>query len=151
MDPHPDFADVTLPREFELAGFHLTPLTMDQVDEDLAAVQAAAHLIKGTFGDDWPDGLTRQDNLIDLAWHDREFTSGRSFAWIVRDAGGLYLGCFYIYPLIGGRGAAQATLWLGDIADRHPRAATLKAALDSWLADKVPASVTLDWVTSPEV
>lgn len=150
MHPHPDFAQLSLPRDFPLGDVRLTPLSPDQVDEDLDAVQATAHLMEGIFGD-WPDGLTRAANLIDLAWHDREFTARRSFAWIVRDADDTYIGCFYLYPEIGARGQVTAILWLCDIADRTATARKIKAALTDWLATHMPPDLALDWVTRPRL
>lgn len=148
MKPHPDFAAADLPRSFPLAEYQLTPLTHAQVDEDYAAVMSTAPLFGDFFGD-WPNGLTCEDNLIDLAWHDREFTTNRSFSWIIRDASGVYIGCFYIFPEPGLRGQATAALWLCDIPERLAAAHTIKAALDVWLADHVPSDVALTWTTSP--
>ena len=45
-------------------------------------------------GDTWPDGLTLEVNLIDLAWHQREFTIGHSFAYtVMNDDESRCLGC----------------------------------------------------------
>lgn len=150
MEPHPDFADVDWPRSFALGGYRLTPLSADQVDEDLAAVQATAPLLGEIFGD-WPAGLTRAENLIDLAWHDREFTTRRSFSWILRDTAGAYLGCFYLFPQIGARGRAKAALWLCDLPERRATAQEVKALLSAWLAAHLPAGIDLTWETSPKM
>ena len=106
MKPHPDFAGIDLPRECDLGGFRLTPLSPDHVEEDYAAVMSSADVLRGLF-DDWPDGLTLEDDLIDLAWHEREFTTRRSFAWIIRDGEGSYLGCAYVFPAPGERGRSR--------------------------------------------
>ncbi|MEM7753403.1 MAG: hypothetical protein AAF230_08320 [Pseudomonadota bacterium] len=148
MDPHPDFATVDLPRRFDVGACTLTPLDVAAVDEDFAAVLATAPLMEGIFGD-WPAGLTRETNLIDMAWHDREFDARRSFSWIIRDAEGTYLGCFYLFPELGTRGRAKATFWLCDLPDRVGFAATLKQDLSSWLADKLSPAIILTWVTRP--
>ncbi|MEM1387186.1 MAG: hypothetical protein AAF748_06135 [Pseudomonadota bacterium] len=150
MTPHPDFADIALPRDFALGAVRFTPLSPEHVDEDLAAVQATAPLLEGIFGT-WPSRLTREDNLIDLAWHEREFTARRSFSWILRDAGGAYIGCFYLFPAIGQRGAAEAALWLCDIPDRVVVAAQLKAALTDWMARVVPQHIAITWNTRPDL
>ncbi len=150
MQPHPDFAATDLPRHVPLGDYTLTPLSHAHVDEDFAAVTATAPLFGDFFGD-WPNGLTREDNLIDLAWHDREFTTKRSFSWIIRDTAGVYIGCFYLSPEPGMRGHAKADLWLCGIADRSAVTRTIKAALDVWLADHVPSDVALTWTTSPSL
>ncbi len=150
MLPHPDFADAAFPRDVELGGFHLTPLSPEFVQEDFEAVTAAAHLLNDIF-DDWPADLTLEDNLLDLAWHEREFTSNRSFSWIIRDQAGAYLGCFYLFPEIGARGRAKAALWFADIPEREASAGKLKPLLQDWLDDHVPAGIEVTWTTSPAV
>ena len=148
MDPHPDYTDTDLPRSFALGAYRMAPLSPEHVQEDFDAVHATAPLFDGIFGD-WPAGLTLADNLVDLSWHEREFTARRSFAWIIRDAEGLYLGCFYIYPAIGARGTAEAILWLCDMPDRRTVAQTLKTDLAAWMATALPAGITFDWITRP--
>ncbi len=148
MDPHPDFADVTLPRDFGQNGFQLTPLSPEFVDEDLAAVMASADLMDGIFGD-WPSGLTREANLVDLAWHEREFTARRSFSWIVRDDDRTYIGCFYLFPELGTRGQANAVFWLCDLPQRAAVAQNLKQVLTDWLARVLPSNINVTWSTRP--
>lgn len=150
MDPHPDFVDTELPREAAVGAVRLTPLSPDFVDEDYAAVLATAPLLEGLFGD-WPAGLTRANNLIDLAWHEREFTARRSFSWILRATDGDYMGCVYVFPDIGRRGHARAVLWLCDISARQETARGLVRDLTGWLAGYLPASLTLTWDTRPQL
>ncbi|MEO1538091.1 MAG: hypothetical protein AAFR73_10210 [Pseudomonadota bacterium] len=148
MRPHPDFAEVDWPRQFALDDHILTPLTPEFVDEDFEAVLSTAPLLEGVFGA-WPAGLTRADNLIDLAWHEREFTARRSFSWIVRDRAETYCGCFYVFPEIGTRGKASAVLWLCDLPDRLELAQVLKSALSAWLSENLPTGIDIDWTTRP--
>lgn len=148
MKPHPDFADVELPRVFDLGRFRLTPLTPAELDEDFAAVTDSADLLKGLFGD-WPEGLTREADLADLAWHDREFDLRRSFSWIVRDGAGGYLGCAYLFPDLGTRGQAAVATWIRRMPGRDEAAAELNAALADWLAARLPAGIALRWTSSP--
>lgn len=150
MDPHPDFVDVALPRSIAIGAHQLTPLSPEFVDEDFDAVMATAPLLAGIFGT-WPQGLTRSDNLIDLAWHEREFTARRSFSWIVRDRSGSYVGCFYIFPALGTRGQAKAALWLCDVPDRVGAAQALQATLKVWLAETLPAGIDITWATRPNL
>ena len=150
MQPHPDFVGAALPRAFALADFRLTPLSPDFTEEDYEAVMSSSADLKG-FSGSWPEGLTLEDNRIDLAWHEREFTSNRSYSWIIRDDAGAYLGCFYIYPDIGGRGRAQAALWIRTMEERAPLARTLKEALVQWCQVVLPAQIALDWKCSPDV
>ena len=91
----------TPPDRAEGQGFHLRMLTIHDVVKDFDAVIAAAPRLRGAMepGSTWPDGLTLEDNLIDLAWHHREFTIGHSFAYtVMNDAETRCLGCCYINP-----------------------------------------------------
>lgn len=144
MNPHPDFADVDLPREVALPSFRLTRLSPEVLDEDYAAVSAAGPLLRGLFGD-WPDGLTREENLIDLAWHEREFTVKRSFCWVVRSLQGTYLGCAYLFPALGARGRADVATWIGDVPDRLALSNDLVNELAAWFASVLPEGITLSW------
>ena len=58
-------------------------------------------LIKKTFGArSWPQAsLTIEDDLIDLAWHQREFERRSSFAYTVMNPDeSECLGCLYLMP-----------------------------------------------------
>ena len=144
MDPHPDFADIDLPRHADLSGFILAPLSPEKLDEDFETVTASASVLGGLFGD-WPAGLTREANLIDLAWHEREFTLRRSFSWILRSPDGAYLGCAYLFPTPGARGTADVCLWIRDCPDRVSLLERARQTLAPWLKDRLPAALVLTW------
>eukprot|EP00977_Amphora_coffeiformis_P017237 scaffold5532_cov180-Amphora_coffeaeformis.AAC.4 len=151
MDPHPDYVDVDMPRTVALPSFSLTPLSPEHVQEDYEAVVASIDVLQGTFGNEWPVGLTTDDNLIDLSWHEREFTLQRSFSWIVREPkgqeGGSYLGCVYIFPEQGCRGKAKVVTWIrAEQADRPAILEKLNEEFKGWLDGKLSAlEITLDW------
>lgn len=149
MDPHPDFAETTLPREADLPGFRLTPLGPSVAEEDYEAAMASVADVSGVFGDPWPEGLTLEENRIDMGWHEREFTARRSFAWVVRSPDGTYLGCAYIYPELGRRGAADVIVWLRTMAGRDQMIGDVVRVLRAFFAEHVPDSVVLTWRTSP--
>ncbi|MGF1553307.1 MAG: hypothetical protein ACFBWO_12555 [Paracoccaceae bacterium] len=133
MTPHPSFADRIVPAEHRLGAFVLRALGIDDLDRDFTAVTESVDEIRAANPDSqWPDGLTRERDLIDLAWHQREFEARRSFAWVIEDRGGAYLGCAYVYPSIAGERAADVRWWwrAGTAADRD---AFVTAFLD-WLA-----------------
>ncbi|MEM1276397.1 MAG: hypothetical protein AAGH74_07715 [Pseudomonadota bacterium] len=103
------------------------------MDRDYAAVMESAAEIKAAFPQfTWPEGLTREDNLVDLGWHQREFTARRSFAWIIEDHGGQYLGCAYVYPSIEGDQGADVWWWwrTGIEVDRP----AFRELFEAWLA-----------------
>lgn len=148
MKPHPDFADTDIPRDATVGRFVLTPLAPAQTEEDFAAVAGSEAVLTGVFGSDWPKGLTLQANRTDLAWHDREFTARRSFAWIVRDASGGYLGCAYLYPDIGTTGRGTAVTWIRDMPGRLEVLAELNTAFGDWLAPYLPPGYDLTRVSN---
>ena len=76
-------------------------LSIHDVVKDFDAVMTAGDRLKGAMetGSTWPEGLTLEENLIDLAWHQREFTIGHSFAYtVMNDDESRCLGCCYINP-----------------------------------------------------
>ena len=129
-------AGFVVPERLETALFLLRPLTVHDVIRDYDAVMASADELKGRMQDGsiWPEGLTVEENLIDLAWHQREFSIRHSFAFTVLSLGGdRCLGCCYIYPPADPEFDADAYYWarqsrIGDAAD-----AALGDAFRGWL------------------
>src|SRR5690606_23024234 len=74
---------------------------------DYIAVMSSIDIIKQTRGGSWPTpDLRFEDDMIDLAWHQREFENGSSFAYTIMSPDETEcLGCFYLYPA-GFRGEA---------------------------------------------
>ncbi|MEL6236441.1 MAG: GNAT family N-acetyltransferase [Pseudomonadota bacterium] len=134
MLPHPAFADREIPREVALGAFRLRWLTIDDLDEDYRAVMESAEALSAIGDGGWPAGLTREADLIDLAWHQREFQARRSFAWIIEDPEGAYLGCAYVNPSIAGAPECQVWYWFRSGLAPAPDAAAFRAAFMGWLA-----------------
>lgn len=150
MDPHPDFVGIALPREVQLKGCRMTPLSPAHVQEDYDIVMQTAPFLSDGPGA-WPDGLTLQENAIDLAWHEREFTTNRSFSWILRSEDGTYLGCFYIYPELGQRGFAKVVLWIRSRQGRAELALRLRAELADWTKAALPDGIETHWHCNPAI
>lgn len=88
-----------IPTELVFGDLAATPLHREDVDEDLEAVNSSLEIIRRTRGGGWPsEKLSRDFNLLDLAWHEREFRDRSSFAYAIR-LKGEYVGCFYIYAI----------------------------------------------------
>lgn len=118
---------------YPLGEFTLRALTIADLDRDYAAViESAADIKAANPGSTWPDGLTREKNLIDLAWHQREFEARRSFAWVIEDAGADYLGCLYVYPSIAGEQSADVVWWWRT--GRGGASQMFREELQAWLA-----------------
>lgn len=87
------------PDTFAGAGFVARPLRLSDAEADFEAVMASAGRLRGHMDPDdpWPEGLSLHENRVDLGWHEREFTSGHSYAWTITH-GDRVVGCCYLYP-----------------------------------------------------
>lgn len=133
-------ADFTVPERLETATFLLRPLTVHDVIRDFDAVMSSAVELREQMGDagTWPEGLTLEDNLIDLGWHQREFRLRHSFAYtVVSPDGARCLGCCYIYPPSTTDFDADAYYWA--------RQSRIGAAADVLLGDAFRGWLARDW------
>lgn len=134
-------ADFTPPVELEYEDLAARPLTRLDVKTDLNAVNSSIDIIRKTRGGSWPkEQLSEEFNLLDLAWHEREFRELSSFAYVVHDANNTYTGCFYIYPM-GHRTTlsedvlgydADISWWVTTTAYERGSYEKLYAAIESW-------------------
>lgn len=93
--------DFVVPERLVCDGFHLRMLAVDDLIKDYDAVVASRETLPGILrpGTTWPAGLTLTEDLIDLGWHQREFTLRSSFAYTVMTSDEAEcLGCCYINP-----------------------------------------------------
>ena len=107
-----------VPEQFEVPAilesdrFRLRMLSIDDVDKDYEAVMSSAEHLSELWGPGWPEGLTRDQNLVDLGWHQKEFQRRRSFAYtVVSPDESRVLGCVYIYPTRKEGYDAEIYLW----------------------------------------
>lgn len=103
------------PEHFSGPGFAARPLRLADAEADFEAVMASAARLRGWMDpeDPWPIGLTLRENRVDLGWHEREFTSGHSYAWTLRDPGDrMVIGCAYLYPSDRAGPEAMAFWWM---------------------------------------
>lgn len=138
------------PERHHLAGVEMRVLGIDDLEPDYAAVMESGAALHDLFhlGDLWPDGLTKRGNLIDLAWHEKEFARGSSYAWglwrpAAEGAGDAprYLGSAYVYPDAEARAAAHAVHWIRS-GERDPALrAAFKTAWEGWVTGWPLASV----------
>ena len=133
--------DFVVPDRIQLDGLKLCMLSIDDVERDFEAVVASETRLKGLFDRDspWPVGLTIRENLVDLGWHEREFTLRKSFAYSVTAlADNRYLGCCYIFPSNVAGYDASVFYWVRAAADADVRDAHLGAQLKVWLRETWP-------------
>jgi hypothetical protein len=90
-----------VPTGFRHKAFIARMLGVRDLVPDYDAVMSSESDLIGLMDPDsnWPRGLTLEEDLIDLGWHQREFTLRHSFAYtVVAPDESLCLGCCYIYP-----------------------------------------------------
>jgi hypothetical protein len=118
--------DFAVPEGLETERFRLRMLTVRDVVADFEAIR------------DRSPGLTLEQNLIDLGWHQKEFQDRSSFAYTVVDPAddGHVLGCAYIYPTEEPGFDALARCWVrGEAAELDGE---LFAAFRGWLEREWP-------------
>lgn len=131
----------TVPARYEGPGWHLRMLSVDDVEKDYEAVMASAARLKGLLDPEspWPEGLTAREDLVDLAWHEREFTLRHSFAYTMMAADeSLCLGCCYLFPANTDAFDAAAFYWVREGSEAEAREREFGRHLRTWLADVWP-------------
>ena len=105
-----------VPVEYNTSNFILKPLSIHHLVRDYEAVMSSVERLKGLMDDSgWPEGLTIKENLIDLGWHEREFTLRHSFAYTVLSLNEtMCLGCCYIYPDDNSIDKINAFYWIRE-------------------------------------
>lgn len=135
--------DFVVPPHLETAHFRLRMLTIHDLIKDFVAVMASEEELKKTFSvmdtSRWPEGLTLEENLIDLGWHQREFTLRYSFAYTVMSLDeSRCLGCVYIDPTRKEGHDAQVTLWTHSDELKHGLDDELYRIVQSWIREVWP-------------
>ena len=127
--------DYKVPTIFETDEFRLRMLSIEDVEMDYEAVMdSVTHLSKVWPDSGWPEGLTLQKNLIDLAWHQKEFERRTSFAYTVVTLNEeRVIGCVYFYPTVKREYDAEIFLWV--------RTSEIEKGLDERLFSHV-----VDWL-----
>lgn len=96
--PLPD--GFTAPERLEFEDLVARPLGRVDLDADLEGVNSSIDIIQKTRGGSWPsEKLTKEFDFLDLAWHEREFRDANSFAYVVYNVQGDYVGCVYLYAM----------------------------------------------------
>lgn len=123
-----------VPEKLETSEFRLRMLTVNDVVKDYDAVMTSAEHCQTIWGGRWPDGLTLEQNLIDLGWHQKEFQTRRSFAYtVVRLDETQVLGCVYILPSRKQGCEAEVFLWARRSELAGGLEGRLYAAVKDWV------------------
>lgn len=130
----------TPPAGLETPRMRLRMLSIHDAVKDFDAVMTSALRLRTVFrpGGRWPEGLTLEQNLIDLAWHQKEFQRRTSFAYtVVRPDESEVLGCLYIDPSPRADHDARIAMWV--------RASEAESGLDAHLFETAQAWAARDW------
>ena len=133
--------DYVVPVVLETERMRLRPLTINDAVKDFAAVMESEERLRTIFrpGGDWPSGLTLEQNIIELGWHQTEFQLRTSFAYtVINPDESEVLGCMYIYPTNKPGYDAEVTMWVrqsrvGEGLDEH-----LFETVERWIFDCWP-------------
>lgn len=148
-------AEFAIPEKLETKEFRLRMLTVNDVVKDYDAVMTSVEHLKTIWpGGDWPEGLTFEQDLIDLGWHQKEFQRRRSFAYtVVTPSESLVTGCVYINPTRKRGYDAVVYLWARQSELAGGLETRLYSAVREWIAKEWPFKKVafpgrdIDWET----
>ena len=132
--------DFQVPATLETAEFRLRMLTIHDVVKDFEAVITSVDHLKTIWpGGKWPEGLTLEQNLIDLGWHQKEFQIRRSFAYtVVSLSEQRVLGCVYIEPTRKRGYDAEVYLWARQSVLANGLEDRLYETIQKWVNEEWP-------------
>ena len=134
--------EFTVPAVVETERFRMRSITIHDAFSDYDAVMSSREHLWSRFGSIWgwpADDLSIEQNIIDLAWHQKEFQLRSSFDYAVMSLGEKrLLGCVYVDPLREAGTEADVWFWarqseLGGGLEKH-----LGRFVASWLAAAWP-------------
>jgi len=132
-------ADFLVPGKLETAEFRLRMLAVSDVVKDYDAVMSSTAHLQAVFGGKWPEGMSLEENLVDLGWHHKEFKRRTSFAYtVVALDESRVLGCVYINPTRKRGYDAAVFLWARASELDHGLESRLEAAVKAWIAKEWP-------------
>ena len=129
-----------VPEKLETEEFRLRMLTVNDVVKDYDAVMTSVQHLKSIWpGGIWPEGLTFEQDLIDLGWHQKEFQRRTSFAYtVVTPSESKVIGCVYINPTSKHGYDAVAYLWARQSELEGGLESRLFSAVKEWLVREWP-------------
>ena len=133
--------DFNVPQELVTESFILRPLTIKYLRNDYEAVMdSQKHLHKLMDDSDWPIGMTLDENLVDLGWHEKEFSLKHSFAYtvVLPNNEDVVIGCCYIYPSSNPEFEVQAYYWIRENLLESGIETELGKTFKAWLQKSWP-------------
>ena len=124
---------------FDHERFRLRMLSVNDVVKDFDAVVTSREHLNDLFGPGWPEGLTLEQNLVDLGWHQKEFERRTSFAYAVfAQSGREVLGSVYVSPSDRSAFDAEVRYWVRSRELPSGLQERLGALLADWMEDVWP-------------
>jgi hypothetical protein len=134
--------DFEIPELLETDRFRIRPLTIHDVVRDYDAVMTSRERLWEQFGQAWgwpSEDLTLEQDLIDLASHQKEAQRRSSFTYaVMRPDERVQLGCLYIVPSHKDGSDAAAALWVRASEAAGDLDQVLYATVRRWLAERWP-------------
>lgn len=129
----------TPPRRLETPDFLIRPITYMDVVKDYEAVMSSREYLWGLFGDSWgwpAEDLSLEQDLIDLAWHQKEaqLNSSYNYAVMSPDESRL-LGCLYLDPPAGPDRDVDVFYWIRTMDGQAGLEARLRQAAEAWIRE----------------
>lgn len=131
----------SVPEVLETPRMRLRPLTINDAVKDFDAVMESENRLRTVFepGGEWPSGLTLEQNMIELGWHQTEFQLRTSFAYTVVNLDETkVLGCMYIYPTTKPGYDVEITMWVRQSQVADGLDAHLFETVERWIAESWP-------------
>ena len=137
--------DFDVPKGLINEKFSLRMLTIHDLVKDYDAVMSSVEHLKETYsaiwGSDWPEGLTLEEDLIDLGWHQREFTLRNSFAYtILTPDESLCHGCVYNNPCSKTGYDVEVSMWVRTSELVNNLDSELYSCVKKWFDEAWPFS-----------
>ncbi|MGJ6962317.1 GNAT family N-acetyltransferase [Streptosporangium sp. G11] len=128
--------------------FHIRPITIHDAVRDFDAVMSSAAPLRERFPlwGGWPlDDMTLENNLIDLAWHQKEALLRRSFNYAVMSPDeSRLLGCVYVDPPEKRGADADVSFWVRADEEGTGLEEELEPVVRAWLDEAWPYA-TVRW------
>ena len=134
-----------IPLEVETEIFLLRPITIHDVIKDYDAVMSSQEHLWNRFGETWgwpPPDLSLEQDLIDLAWHQKEAQIQSSFNYAVMSPDQtLLLGCVYVDPPSVDGTEAEVWFWARKSMLASGFESKLEEFVKKWLKTEWPFQV----------
>ena len=137
--------DFVVPFELVTDQFRLRMLGINDLIKDYDAVMSSVDHLRNTYSrissSSWPVELTLEENLIDLGWHQREFTLRYSFAYTVMTLDETQcLGCVYLEPSRKSSFDVVVAMWVRSSELSNGLDSQLYGAVRKWISEFWPFS-----------